>query len=107
MRLRQPGTAPAHIRDRAQRSARQLAGDTGNNSEALDVVFLRSVHQQLHAEAYSEYRLLKFANDVKQLQLSQALHGISRRADARQDNAPGATNKIWIGRQAGAAPEAV
>lgn len=99
MRADLPRRTPPHIRDGTVRLDRELAGNTRDDAETVDVVFLGSVAKELHTQADAQDRLRETADYINEDSVPQSLHGIFGRADARQYDAPRRTNRIRVGRQ--------
>ena len=69
--------APAHVWHRVLCICAQLAYCTRDDTQAVHILFLGGVSQQLHTKANAEYGLLKAANDINELCVPEALHGVA------------------------------
>ena len=77
------------------------------DAEAIDVSFFAMTAEELHADADAEDGLTEITNDVRQARLIEILHGSTRFAYARKDDAVGLADGLGVIGNLSLAPEAL
>ena len=90
-------TAPAHVRHWALGFWLQRADPTGNDAEAIDIVFLTALEQQLHAEADAERWLLQVSQRFAQAERFDPFHREACGPHAGQDDPFSTSQLLRIG----------
>ena len=92
---------PTHVRYRPPRHRLQAPDGVGEYAETIRIAFFRALEQQLHPEADAQHRLSQRRQQLGDVVVAQAGHGVRGRSDAGQDDTRRGFDFSGVGRYVG------